>query len=180
MLEDLIGEAAKGNPDSFEALYERLSAKTFLFIRARTRTREDALDVLQETFVEFWKSLGRFHFVSEPALYAFLYTLASRRISRQYRKRFWQMEQQREEQFDDVEDILTDEDAEEMRADARYMLLKLTSLPKQDEEVLRLRYIAGLPFRDIAALTGESENTLKVRHHRALLKLRELYRYGTR
>ena len=179
MLENLIRRAQEGNTEAFHELYDELSSKTFLFIRARTRTREDALDMFQETFIEFWKSLPQFSFVSEPALYAFLYTLARRKISRHYRAWFWQKEIPIEDE-NDIIIIFTEDDDETLRAESKFLLGKLRALSKKDREVLELRYLAGLPFGDIAVLVGDSENALKVRHHRALIKLKQIYEHGTR
>jgi RNA polymerase sigma-70 factor (ECF subfamily) len=50
----------------------------------------------------------------------------------------------------------------------------LERLGAMDREVLCLCYLEGLPFREIAAVLGISENAAKVRHFRALECLRKL------
>ena len=59
-LQALFMEAQRGEEDSFRALYTLFAPQVFRFIRPRARSREEALDVLQETFVDFWKGLPRF------------------------------------------------------------------------------------------------------------------------
>src|SRR2546421_734388 len=44
-------------------------------------------------------------------------------------------------------------------------------LPEPDREVLVLRYLEGLPTREIAAVLGVTEGAVKVRHFRALARL---------
>lgn len=48
----------------------------------------------------------------------------------------------------------------------------LVGLSRADQEIVELRYHAGLSFRQIAELLGEPIGTLLARHHRALRKLR--------
>jgi RNA polymerase sigma factor (sigma-70 family) len=46
-------------------------------------------------------------------------------------------------------------------------------LPDNDKEILHLRYVEGLSYEEIADRTGEQAGTVRVRHHRALRRLRE-------
>jgi RNA polymerase sigma-70 factor (ECF subfamily) len=50
----------------------------------------------------------------------------------------------------------------------------LEGLPSPDRELLVLRHLEHLSVRDIAAVLGLSEGAVKVRHVRALARLREL------
>ena len=47
------------------------------------------------------------------------------------------------------------------------------ALGEGEREVLVLRYLEGLPFAEVAAVLGITENAAKVRHFRALERLRE-------
>ena len=49
----------------------------------------------------------------------------------------------------------------------------LLSLPPEQREVFVLREQAGVPFREIAAMVGVNENTVKSRMRYALLGLRK-------
>jgi RNA polymerase sigma-70 factor (ECF subfamily) len=48
----------------------------------------------------------------------------------------------------------------------------LASLPEEQREVFILREYSGIPFKDIAEVTGVSENTVKSRMRYALEGLR--------
>ena len=50
----------------------------------------------------------------------------------------------------------------------------LALLSEADREVLVLRYLEGLPLRDVAAVLGVGESAVKMRHVRALERLRVL------
>ena len=50
----------------------------------------------------------------------------------------------------------------------------LAQLPELDREVLTLRYLEQLSTREVAAVLGATEAAVKMRHCRALQKLRKL------
>ena len=54
------------------------------------------------------------------------------------------------------------------------MRAALAGLGERDREVLVLRYLEQLSTRDVAAVLGISEGAVKVRHLRALERLRRL------
>ena len=54
------------------------------------------------------------------------------------------------------------------------LLEALASLPDEQREALRLRYIEGLPSKDIAARLGKSDGSVRVMLTRALGKLQQI------
>lgn len=152
-------------------LYGALSPRLFRFVRARARNRDEALDALQETFIDFWKGLPSFAYQGDTALNAFLYRIATRKIGRTFR--LWRMHAP----LESVEDVVLDGPAfpEGAALDAARALAKL--LPG-DREIISLRHMEGLPFSEISQLLGESENTLKVRHHRAMARIRKILEHA--
>ena len=58
--------------------------------------------------------------------------------------------------------------------DAKRALAFLPQLPDSYRTVLVLRYVDDFSPQEIAAITGESQNAVSVRIHRAARKLREL------
>lgn len=165
-LQSLITDAQKGDKETFRVLYGLLSPRIFKFIRPRARNREDALDALQETFIDFWKGLGRFTYQNDKALEAFLLLIATRKLNKSFR--FWR----KYTSLESVEDIAIDESTpvEGVMLDVSFALAKLKT---RDRELIVLRDIEGRSFTEISKILNESENALKVRHHRALIKLRK-------
>lgn len=168
-LQSLVSTAQAGDEESFRVLFSMLSPRVFRFIRPRAKNREDALDVLQETFVDFWKGLSSFSYQGDSSLDAFLYRIASRKLNRIFRS--WK----RDVSLESLEDV---EDSSGWSNSIKIDLLQaLRSLKSTDQEILVLRHIEGHSFSDIATILGNNENTLKVRHHRAISKLRQKLRY---
>lgn len=170
-LQSLISSAKAGDRESFRVLYSMLSPRVFRFVRPRARNREDALDVLQETFIDFWKGLPQFSYQNDRALDAFLYRVASRKLNRLFRRL---KDVVSLESFDDL--VVEQETGidQHIAIDIRAAIKKLSPL---DREILALRSMEGRSFSDIAQLLGQSENTLKVRHHRAIDRLRKTLQY---
>ncbi len=169
-LKSLILKAQSGDPDIFRVLYKILSPRVFRFIRPRARNRTEALDALQDTFIDFWKGLPRFSFEGEKALDAFLYRIAVRKLSRGFR--FWQSYTE----LEDVEDIVVD-DVSTPTGDVYDVGKMLSSLKSEDRNLITLRDIEDKSFREISELLGEREGALRVRHHRAINRLKKKFNY---
>ena len=60
------------------------------------------------------------------------------------------------------------------RFEGKEALQALQKLPDPYREVLLLRYVDELTPREAAVATGESENVISVRTHRALKKLKDI------
>ncbi len=54
------------------------------------------------------------------------------------------------------------------------MLAALDTLPEHEREALRLRYLVGLPSKEIAKRFDKSDGAMRVMISRALTKLQEM------
>lgn len=59
--------------------------------------------------------------------------------------------------------------------DGQGLILLVPQLPKKYGLVIRLRYMKGLTLKEIALITGQSENTVSVQVHRGMAKLKQIY-----
>lgn len=59
--------------------------------------------------------------------------------------------------------------------DGKELASLIPQLTKKYGVVLEMRYLKGLSLKEIALLTGQSENTVAVQIHRGLAKLKKLY-----
>lgn len=162
-LEDLIASAGEGDTEAFRVLFERTSGQVFRYVRARVSLREDALDALQEIYIDLWRALARFRYRSHESFYGFLFLVARRRLAKYYRAHA------REKRLDDS--VSVEESGEDSHLDLEFRIA-LRSLADVDRDLIELRYFGGLSFADIADALGISESAARVRHHRALARLR--------
>jgi RNA polymerase sigma factor (sigma-70 family) len=152
------------------------------FIRKRVPDREDAEDVLQDVFYELVEAYRLMKPVEQVT--AWLFRVARNRITDLFRRR--QREAQRTEsapvsedgEMLRLEDWLPSPDAGPDANYARSVLLEeldaaIDELPEEQREVFVAHELMGQSFKEIAAQTGVSVNTLLSRKHYAVLYLRE-------
>jgi RNA polymerase sigma factor (sigma-70 family) len=151
------------------------------FIRKRVADAGDAEDILQDVFYELVEAYRLVHPLEHVA--AWLYRVARNRIIDFFRKKRpeepWEgsAESADDEGALRLEDLLPSRDAGPEAAYARSVLLEelnaaLEELPEEQRAVFVAHEIDGLSFKELAAETGVSVNTLLSRKHYAVLHLR--------
>lgn len=170
-LEWLVRESASGRASAFRMLFDQTEGPLFRFIRYRVGTREDALDILQDVYVDLWFALerGKFIYSTDDEFWGFLSLIARRRVARMYRFRKPVIS------LDDVIDIRDSSEDRDERAIAAIDALE--RLEPHEQRVMDLRYFKGFKFLEIANLLGKGESAVKVEHHRAIRKLRKFLGY---
>lgn len=149
------------------------------FIRRRVADEADAEDILQEVFSELFEAYRLLQPIEQVG--AWLYRVAKNRITDRYRKRGTEARVERpaesEDEAPDLMDLLPAEDAGPEAAYLREALLEeldeaLEELPEEQQSVFIAHEFEGKSFKDIAAETGVSVNTLLARKHYAVKHLR--------
>jgi RNA polymerase sigma factor (sigma-70 family) len=163
---------------------QREQARLRNFIRRRVEDENDADDILQDVFYELVEAYRLMQPIEQVG--AWLFRVARNRIIDRFRKR--KPETLREEMAvaEDgelllLEDLLPSPDAGPEAAYARTVLLEeltdaLEELPEEQREVFIAHEIEGRSFKEIAAETALSVNTLLSRKHYAVIHLRERLR----
>ena len=152
------------------------------FIRKRVADREDAEDILQEVFYELVEAYRMMKPVEQVT--AWLFRVARNRITDLFRKRSREAHNSEGEEFTDeaesflLEDLLPSSDAGPEAAYTRSVLLAeldeaLDELPAEQREVFVAHELMGYTFKELAAESGVSVNTLLSRKHYAVLHLRQ-------
>ena len=71
---DLVQRAQAGDRDAFRELVERYQRRIAALALGMLRSREDALDIVQETFTKAYQNLDRFK--GDSAFYTWVYRIA--------------------------------------------------------------------------------------------------------
>ena len=166
-VENLIILSAQGDEVAFRGLYECLNDTLFKYIASRTKNRDDALDLLQDVFIDLWKALQKFSYRSEGQFYGFIFKITKRKLSKHYQanRTTLELDENALEQSYEMDIELND--------NARIMKKVVSGLKEKNRVVIELRYWSGLTFSEIGTLLNCKETTVKVRHHRALKTLKE-------
>ena len=157
--------------NQLEKAYEEFSDAIFRYCYFHTGSREKALDLTQDTFVKTWDYVSGRREVEN--LRPFLYRVAKNLIIDERRKKKSDsLDKMQENGFE-----LSSEESEiairENIFEARLALKTIERLGDKYKEVIILRFVEDLSVKDIARILKKSENTVSVRIHRAIEKLKK-------
>ncbi len=158
---------AKANPMAFAALYQRYVASVFRYIHIHTRNAADAEDLTAEVFADALTSLRRYR--EQGHFAAWLFSIARRKAADYHRQTRPQVTLENAETLsadggDPLAQVIRDERL-------RYLWHIIAALEDDDQELLRLRFAAGLTFGEIAQLLGRKEPAVRQAVHRLLGRL---------
>lgn len=169
-LEGLLQRVAAGDKSAVKATVARYGDLVWSQCLRLLKHRDEAEDVVQEIFVELWRSAGRYDpkIASETT---FVVTVARRRIYDRLRKK----ERTPPSVSTEVlERWVTDEAVHQVEAhsEAQLACRALTQLSQEERTVLVLASYYGLTHQEIAEHTGLPLGTVKTRARRGLIRLR--------
>ncbi len=177
-LEIFINKAKTGDKTAFSSLYTELYTPLFKFVKSRTRDHEKSLDICQETFLKWYKSLDTYEIKMKPLSYLMMISMRLVINESQKKKSFYL--------DDDMSDILEDKGA--VSADTLFDFdLDFTkvkdlfeNLSENQQNVLTMRYIADADTESIAETMQISVENVRQLESRGLKKIRDLYlnKYG--
>ncbi len=158
-----------GEDLAWRELYDKTRGRLFGLIFYHIGNREDAMDVLQETYVSAVRGIHSFR--GEGSIEAWLCGIAIRR-SRDWKRRFLRRMKQTFS-LDDVAEIPVDHSFGDP-LEAALLHRSLKKISDRQRSVILLREWMGYSFREIAESLGISEPTARVHHHRGKEALRTL------
>ncbi len=163
---------AKADPEAFGALYERHVAQVYRYLYYRTGNVQDAEDLTARTFYRALQALPRYQDRGLPFI-AWLYRIAHNIVAN------WLRDHSRRPTvaLDAVATTAAPEKephaaAEESEEQER-LLAAVRCLPQDRQELLTLKFVAGMSNAEIGAVLGKSEGAIKSLYHRTLLALRQ-------
>ena len=174
MLEDklLIWRFQGGSRDSFRRIYEKYESFLLTLAANLLGDGSTAEDVVQDVFVSFVQSVGKFRL--RGSLKSYLATCVANRARDCIRKRY----RQRVVAVSDAEQMISDVNgpvqlvinSEELQR----LKLAMTGLPYEQREAVVLHLNGDLKFRQIAKLQEVSIKTAQSRYRYGLDKLRSI------
>jgi len=154
----------------FLEAYDLYADALFRYCYFRVRDREVARELMQETFTKTWAYLQTGKRVEN--LRAFLYRVAhNASVDEQVRTKPQSLDVLKEEGgYDPADEGVP---SPEQGAEHALLMRHLEELDEASRDTLILRYMNGLPVKEIAILRKEEPNAVSVRIHRALKLLKE-------
>ncbi len=145
---ELIRDLKKGDTKAFEKLFQKYHKKLYAFLFHLLHSKEDAEEIVQETFIKIWEK--REDFIEGYSFDSFLFTVAKNAFLNLNRKKI------NRKVFEDHLNFL--DEISSGRADD-YVIFKETKeiintiiegLPPKRKEIFFLRKIEGLSRKEIA------------------------------
>lgn len=164
----LVSAHLDGDTHAFEELYSRYFKQVYGAVYLRTFHRETAEDIVSQTFLQALERLDSYR-SDKGAFGAWLHRIARNLVFDHFRS------SRPHQDIEDFWDLPSDDDVA-ANADAGVRLDAVRShmhrLSPSQREVLMLRIWQGLPFAEIAEITGSTEAACKMQCKRALETLR--------
>ena len=151
---------------SLRAKFDRIYASTrdalYSYALRVLRNEEDALDIVQDTYVRLWKNV---HKIDENRASSWLFRVCHNLMMDRFRR------QKKTVDIEDLEEILPAPqgvrglDIEDM----------VKNLPPKYREAILLRFNYSYSYREIAEIMNTNENTAKTWVRRGLIMLRKMW-----
>jgi len=167
---DLLERCAAGDRVALEALYRRYADIVWRHAWYRTRSREAAAEVVQETFLRVVRSIGRFERRSSFTTWLFAITrsVAIEHNRRARRNRSVDVARDRPCNGPSACERLMNRDTRDAVREA------VAKLPGAQHDAIVLCELSGLSIREAAGVLGWRESRVKVTLHRARRRLGEM------
>ena len=154
---------------AFHELVATYQERLYWHIRKIVLNHEDTDDILQNTFIKVWKSIGNFR--EESSLYTWLYRIATNEsltfINSNKRKSFMPMNETSEFLMNN---LISDPyfDGDEIQLKLQEAILQL---PEKQRLVFNMKYFDNMKYNDMSEVLDTSVGALKASYHHATKKI---------
>jgi RNA polymerase sigma-70 factor (ECF subfamily) len=166
----LPARLARGDQAAFAELYDAYANRICHYLLVRLGSRDDADDVLQETFCRLARIRHKLAKVNDLDAYilAIARNEAARFVARNTRRR------QKQAPLDSKDLFCQPSDAN-VREVAETVAAALSHLGVDLREIVELKTYAGLTFQQISRVTGLPQGTVATRYRAALAKMQSWF-----
>jgi RNA polymerase sigma-70 factor, ECF subfamily len=175
---ELVTRCQRGDDGAWTELVEKYGKKVYAIAYHLTYDRAEAEELTQDCFLKVWENLDRYE-PTEASLLAWIAALSRNLCIDHYRKR------KREKGFHFITDDAVSQllvGADDPQADAvrsqrvRLLLEAIGELPDELAQVVLLRDLDGLDYREIGDFLSLPDGTVKSRLNRARIELAKVVR----
>lgn len=163
-------QVSKGNLDLLRILFDRYHVRIFNFFFKMNRNKDMSEDLTQDVFLKIIKYRTSYN---SGNFTAWIFTIARNIFATQYQK----IKKERSSEIDEDKIANESSDFEESTRNEEIIHLQkaLLKLKKSERELIVMHRYQEIKYEQIAQIIGSSEGAVKVKVHRALKKLKELY-----
>ena len=166
----LVRKAIRRDPEAFTELYHRNVGRVYKHVFFKVRNQNAAEDITQDTFIRAWKAIDRYQ-ERGNTFAAWLTAIADNRTVDFFKANPGVVpldESALTGSGKGQRNILATTDTQSDISEA------LSKLPEEKQKVVRMRYIEGFSFQEIARVLKKTEGAVRVIMHRSLRELRDI------
>lgn len=167
---DVVTRARGGDREAFGVLYDTYVQEVYRFLLSKTKRKEDAQDLVSETFMKALNNITSFSPKRNTSFRAWLFTIANRSFIDSTRKRHDTSLENVSEPIAKDSPVHSTEQA--LLSDA--LKKALATLSDAQRETIILRVWHDCSFQEIAEILGKSEASTKMHMKRGLVTLKTL------
>lgn len=164
--ENLILRIGQNDSDAIDALYRDTEKTMYAFALSLTRRHEEALDLMQDTYVKVISAAHLYKPMGKPL--AWMFTIC---------KNLFLSEKRKHKKYADFNEIDFENDvlfSYEMDYEDQVVLkAALGLLTDEERQIILLYAVSGLKHKEIADAIGLGLSTTLSKYHRGLKKLRK-------
>jgi len=164
----LVQQAQSGDSEAFAQLYDACVERVYRYVYFRVTDDATAEDLTSQVFLKAWENLDGYKLGGSPFI-AWLYTIARNLVIDHYRTHRETVPL--EEIVPKANEERTPDEEVEGRFDLQALRDALQSLTEDQQQVLVLKFIAGLPTRNIAKMMNKREGAVRALQMRGLQTL---------
>ena len=176
--QELVKKYINGDNKSFEILLNRHKNRVFAFIMSKIKNKDLSEDIFQDTYVKVVNSLQKGKYNEEGKFLPWVMRIAHNLVIDHFRRQK-KMQMVRSNNDFNIFDVIKDN---KINADEKLIKDQIFNdlnslvdkLPKDQKDVLKMRYYEELSFKKIAEHFDISINTALGRMRYALINLRAL------
>lgn len=162
-------QIAQGKLEMLSFLFDRYHLRIYNFFFKMNRDKMVSEDLTQEVFLKIIRYKASY---KSGNFAAWIYTIARNIFASHYQK----TKKERANVIDDDrlssnEILVTESNQEELD----YLQKALLQLSNSDRELIVMHRFQEIKYEQIAEIIGSTENAVKVKVHRALKKLKDIY-----
>ena len=166
----LIDRYKQGESEAFGELYDLYANSVYSFVFYRVSNKQTTEDLTSDVFIKALEAMSRFD-PSRASFRTWLYQIARNRVIDYYRTHKPTDDLELAATFPAASEVVADLETAKEREFFRKLLGELS--PEQRDLVI-MRVCDELSYKEIAEITGQNENNLKVQFGRVVKRLSDL------
>ena len=175
--QDILRRAGEGDEQAWNEVVETYGSRVYALLFSRCRNAELAEELTQSTFCTVVTKLSAYD--EQGKFEPWLFRIAMNRLRDEMRRRGRHAVNVANDTLSGMETSPrvpsgTTGGGQEQLELSQALREAVASLPEADQEILHLRHVSGLSFKQIAEVLQQPLGTVLARHFRAFKRLKEM------